>query len=202
MHVFAQSDAPSSAMKFTLSAGVSVPGGDFGKYSEFFFGSAKTGYGFMLNGIKPIGRNIDWTTTVNLSMNSFDTKSFEDNYWETIKARNYISTYVSTGLGIHESIARDVSVFGKVEVGPLFLRSPEIIVGANSNYQETVSIDLATAISYNFAVGINWGDVVCTIRYSYAKPELILAGYDYSSSWGYSTDFSVSLLQFTVGITM
>jgi hypothetical protein len=160
----------------TISAGVSLPVGDFSSSSTEGAGAAQTGFAFGVDGSVGVAPELAWMTSLNFSFNSMDVGSASSALTDiSINAGSWSSVWLLTGLKAGGPVGPNVEFSGFGQVGLVIASIPEIHV-YSSTATFTENSATATAFGYSVGTGLTFGHVGLTLRYLHSEPEFNITG--------------------------
>jgi hypothetical protein len=199
--IFPQGANATRPLELSLHAGISQPVLEMNLKHENMIGAAFLGYAMILEGKKSFDEHFSSVSSINISINACKGKKDGD-----LKAGNYVSSWLSTGIGAQTDISSTGKLFASAQIGILFLHTPDrVYTGGNYPYYYTLFYchnDLTWATGYNVNVGVTLSRTKIMLRYYYARPEFPYTDDTDRTIQFKSPRYSLGLVQLTFGIVL
>lgn len=170
--IFSQVNSPN--FSFSIHAGTSFPYGDFGASLSDKAGYAKTGFSGMLEGTKKLTDNVNWVSSILLSINSLDERTMEEYLTGySVTTTNYLTNWLVSGFGFSTAPSSKLTLYCLGQIGLLVSLFPDLILTDTYGDEINQTTETATAFGYSFGLGIKINKVNLSLRYYSAEPEYL-----------------------------
>ncbi len=186
---------------FSIFGFLSIPQGDFAGTMTNKAGYANMGVGASGELVKPLNESVNWTTSVLLSVNSFDGAALQSQL-EGISVKpedSYRSYWFMTGLTYHLTLSQRTTLYVLGQSGFMLSHFPDLTFYAGKASLQQTSTQ-GRAFAFGFGAGFIYEKILFGFRYYTAEPE-----YEHSAQFGSQTEvvrinLPITILMFNMGI--